>query len=279
MLEIIVKNRYFLISLVIFTLICKCSIDKSSTDNTKTVRIAGIILKWIPKKCELNYQRAENLIRQAALKDAKIVCTTESFLDGYSIRDASMTVEELCSFAEPIPGGKYVSKLQGLADELEIYLIAGITELDNSRIYNSAVLIDPEGNIIGKYRKKYLYVDEIYTYTPGDSFPVFSTPYGKIGMMICYDRRKDNSISELTKNGAEIVFCLAGGGFGKENDQIMSQRSKEGKVPIIFVHPAEFLVTGKSGNILEKYSFRTELDENEKHAIGGKVRLFDLYLE
>jgi apolipoprotein N-acyltransferase len=274
------KNRNLLIGLIIFALICKCSADKSSTDrNPKGVRIAGIVLKWVPKNSEQNFQRAEKLIRQAAAKNAKIICTTESFLDGYSARDASMTIAGLSFFAEKVPGGKYVSKLQQLADELEIYLIAGITELDNNKIYNSAVLIGPDGNIIGKYRKKYLYGNEIKMYTPGEVFPVFPTPYGKIGMMICYDRRMDDSIRELTKNGAEIVFCLAGGGFGIESDQIMSLRSKEGKVLIIFVHPAEFLVTDKSGNILERYLFGTELDENAECSIGGKSLFFDLHPE
>lgn len=247
-------------------------------NNAKTVKIAGIILKWIPKKREENYQRSEKLIRKAASMGAKIVCTTESFLDGYSIRDDNISDDEFRSLAEQIPGGKYVTRMQKLIEELDIYLIAGITEQDGKKIYNSAIIISPEGKIIGKYRKKFLWGVENDKYTPGEQFPVFSTSYGKIGMMICSDRRQPESIKELTKNGTEIVFCLAGGGFGKENDQIISQRSKEGKVPIIFVHPVEFLITGTSGEILEKNFFGTELDDNEQHTIGGVVRLFDLHL-
>ena len=90
-------------------------------DSTK-IRIAGIILKWIPRECELNYKRAEKLIREAASKGAKIVCTPESFLDGYAMRDNNLTLNELIQLAEPIPGGDYISSLQILADETNIYV-------------------------------------------------------------------------------------------------------------------------------------------------------------
>ena len=54
----------------------------------RTVRVAGIVLKWIPKEREKNYKRAEVLVREAAAKGAKIVCTTECFLDGYCFRSS-----------------------------------------------------------------------------------------------------------------------------------------------------------------------------------------------
>lgn len=243
---------------------------------TTSVRIAGIILKWVPKNREKNYNRAEKLIRQASAKGAKIVFTPESFLDGYSIRDRDMSFDEFCSFAEPVPGGKYIKKLQQLAAELRIYLAAGLTELSGDKVYNTALLIGTKGDIIGKYRKKFLWGYEKDKYTAGDKFPVFKTEYGNIGMMICADRRKPEAIAELKKKGAEIVYCPAGGGYGPRNDRIVSQRSKEGKVVIIFVHPVEFLVTGPNGEILEQNLFGNTLDEDDNNSHGGVVRLYDL---
>ncbi len=243
---------------------------------SEQVRIAGIVLKWIPKEKEKNYKRAESLIREASRRGAKIVCTTESFLDGYSIRDENMTFEKFRSLAEPIPDGEYLSKLQKLSDELEIYLVAGLTELSGENIYNSAVLIDPNGKILGIYRKNFLWGEEKEKYKSGSVFPVFDTIYGKIGMMICYDRQNKESISELKDNGAELVFCPAGGGFGAQNDQIVSQRSREGKIPIVFVHPIEFLVTDPSGKILKQSLFGKTLDENTSESLGGVVHIFNV---
>ena len=250
--------------------------NPSSFDDTEHIRIAGIILKWIPKEPGKNFERAANLIREASSKGAKIVCTTESFLDGYSIRDNDLTIEEFRLLAEPIPGGKYITQLQQLSAELDIYLIAGLTELSGEKIYNSAVLIDTTGNILGIYRKKYLWGYENKKYSAGDKFPVFETKFGKIGMMICYDRRNEESFLELKENGAELVFCLAGGGYGSKNDILLSQRSKENKISIVFVHPIEFLVTGSTGEILEQNLFGRTLDENESESYGGVIRLFDL---
>jgi predicted amidohydrolase len=249
--------------------------NPSSFNDTEHVRIAGIILKWIPKEPGKNFERADNLIREASSKGAEIVCTTECFLDGYSIRDTDLTIEQFRSLAEPIPGGKYITKLQQLAAELDIHLIAGLSELSGEKVYNSAVLIDSSGKLLGIYRKNFLWGYENEKYSTGDTFPVFETKFGKIGIMICYERRKTESIMELKENGAEIVFCLAGGGFGLENDNVVSQRSKESKIPIVFVHPVEFLVTGSGGEILEQSLFGRTLDENVNESYGGVIRLFD----
>jgi len=204
-----------------------------------TVKVAGIILKWIRKEPETNYRRAELLIREAAARGAKIVCTTESFLDGYSVQDKGITLEQFRALTEKIPGGKYVTKLQKLANDLDIYLIAGMLELDGDKTYNSAVFIGPDGQIIGKHRKKILKW-ETWRNTPGNVFHAFKTPYGKIGIMICADRTERRTIDELTKNGAELVFCPSGGAWGDGNDRCVQLRSKEGKVPIVFVHREAF---------------------------------------
>jgi predicted amidohydrolase len=242
-----------------------------------SVRVAGIVLKWITGDREANYQRAEALIREAAGNGAKIVCTPESFLDGYAIRDSSLTVEQLRAMAEPIPSGAYFRRLQKLVDELDIYFIAAITELDADMVYNSAALVGPDGQLIGTYRKKFLWVDERGKYSPGDAFPAFETSYGKIGMMICSDRRQQAAIRELVGNGAEIVFCPGGGGYGTKNDRIVSQRSLEGGVPIVFVHPIEFLVTGPDGSILVTELHGSRLDDEDR-SDPGVVRYYDVQL-
>ncbi len=241
-----------------------------------TVRVAGIVLKWIFADREANLRRAESLIREAAAKRAKIVCTAESFLDGYSVRDDGMSEKEFRSLAEPVPGGPFFSRLQSICRELEVYLIAGLTEKADGKVFNSAALIGPDGGLVGTYRKKFLWPTETGRYAAGDSFPVFATRFGRIGMMICSDRRNPEPIRELAANKAEIVFCLAGGGYGPENDLLMRQRSKEGGMPIVFVHPVEFLVTGPAGEILAQSLHGDALDEENKDSSGGVARVYDL---
>jgi predicted amidohydrolase len=242
------------------------------------VRVAGIVLKWRAGDRAANYENAKRLIREAAGHGARIVCTAESFLDGYSIRDASLSMARFRALAEPVPGGEYCSRLQRLADELDIHLIAAISERDGERVYNSAFLIGPAGEVLGRYRKRYLWGDEKHKYTGGTSFPAFATPYGKIGMMICSDRRQAAAMEELVANGADLVFCPAGGGFGQDNDRVVAQRSKEGRVPIVFVHPIEFLVTGRDGAVLTSELFGDSLDCEEGRAVPGVVRYYDLAL-
>ena len=175
------RSLLFILSFVLLnTLLCS---DLILAQNSRSVKVAGIILKWIPKECELNYSRAEKLIREAASEGAQIICTTESFLDGYAMRDDHISINQLKDLAESIPNGKYLSLLKKLADENDIYLIAGLIERHNDQLFNSSVLIDPSGDVAGVYRKHYLFGKEKSIYSPGTEFPAFATPYGKIGMM------------------------------------------------------------------------------------------------
>jgi predicted amidohydrolase len=240
------------------------------------VRVAGLILRWAPGDCEANFRRAEKLIRQAASEGARIVCTPESFLDGYSVRMLALSRDAFRALAEKVPSGQYFSRLQRVSDECNIYLIVGLTERDGDRIYNSAVLIGPDGVLLGTHRKNYLWYTETDWYTPGKGFPVFATEFGRIGMMICSERREPKAIAQLVGNGASIVFCLAGGGYGGESDAIVSQRSSEGQVPIVFVHPVEFLVTGRDGNILTQSVLGDDLDAQSCDGLAGEIRYYDL---
>ncbi|MFH1336813.1 MAG: carbon-nitrogen hydrolase family protein [Candidatus Zixiibacteriota bacterium] len=256
-----------------------CSRDSGNRPSTVPrgyVRVAGLILRWVPGNCEANLRRAEKLIRQAAFEGARIICTPESFLDGYSIRMSNLSLVEFQALALEIPGSQFFSRLQLLSKECNIYLIAGLTERDGDKIYNSAVLIGPDGVLLGTHRKNYLWYTETDRYTPGKGFPIFTTEFGRIGMMICSERREPRAIDQLAENGADFVFCLAGGGYGEENDAIVSQRSSEGHVPIIFVHPVEFLVTGRDGQILTQSVLGDDLDAQPNDGLAGEIRYYDL---
>jgi predicted amidohydrolase len=249
----------------------------------ETVRVAGVVLKWVRGDKEANYVRAEPLIREAAQGGAKIVCTTECFLDGYSIADKSIPLQTYRALAEPIPDGKYFQKLADLAAELKVHLVAGMLEADGDDRYNTAVLLGPDGKLVGKYRKQKLGHESVRN-TAGKESPVFDTPYGRLGLMICADRTEPDLVKKFRDGGARFLICPSGGMFGKKtNDPIVQARSRENKLPILFVHPAEFLVTGPDGSVLDTTVLGDVLlvspDEVKGKNDQNRVFFFDLPIE
>jgi predicted amidohydrolase len=246
----------------------------------RAVRVAGIVLKWVRGDKEANWRRAEPLIRKAAAGGARLIVTTECFLDGYAIADKSIPLETYRALGEPIPGGAYYAKLAALADELDVHLVAGMLEADGEARCNTAVLIGPDGKLVGKYRKQFLEHESVRN-TPGDACPVFETPWGRAGILICADRRKPELARRFRENGADFIIVPSGGMFGPaRNDPILQARSKENRIPIAFVHPAEFLVTGPDGSILERVLLGDTLLVSKDEAGGEKDRngvfFFDL---
>jgi predicted amidohydrolase len=214
-----------------------------------TVRVAGIVLKWVRGDKEANLRRAEPMIREAAKGGARIVVTTECFLDGYAIQDKSIPLEEYRALGELIPDGRHFQRLTALARELKIHLVAGLTEADGDLRYNTAVLIGPDGRLVGKYRKHAL-EHELVRNTPGTNTPAFKTDFCRLGMMICADRKHPDLVARIVAEGAEFLLCPSGGMFGPQrNDHYLQERSKENGVYIVFVHPCEFLVTAPDGTI------------------------------
>jgi beta-ureidopropionase len=225
---------------------------REASAKPQTIRVAGIVIKWLRGDKAANFRRIEPLIREAASHGARIVCTTECFLDGYAIADKTIPLEQYRALGEPIPQGEYFRKLSGLAKELNIFLIAGMLEAEGERRFNTAVLIGPRGEPVGKYRKQRLEHEAVRN-TAGTESSVFEMPFGRLGVMICADRRFPDVVKGFCERGADFLICPSGGMFGPEkNDRLLQARSKENHKFIVFVHPAEFLVTGPDGTILER---------------------------
>jgi predicted amidohydrolase len=114
--------------------------------------------------------------------------------------------------AESVPGPT-TARLGAFAKKRRTYVAAGIYEREGPAIYNTAVLIDRGGNLIGKYRKVYLPREEVEAgLTPGSDYPVFRTDFGTVGMMICYDQFFPDPARALTLKGAEIILLPIWGG-------------------------------------------------------------------
>jgi predicted amidohydrolase len=110
---------------------------------------------------------------------------------------------ELLAESIPGPSTEYFCRL---AKQHHLHIVLSLYEREAHLIYNTAVLLGPEGQLIGKYRKVSLPPGEAAKgIAPGKNFPVFDTAIGKVGMMVCYDGFFPEVARELTKNGAEVI--------------------------------------------------------------------------
>lgn len=146
----------------------------------------------------------DSLIAEAAKQRADLVVLPETITatgNGLSYAQA----------AEPIPGPA-TEYFSSLARKHGLHLVVGLVERDRHLVFNTGVLIGPDGKIIGKYRKTTLPRTEIEAgITPGTEYPVFDTKLGKIGIMICYDGFFPEPARQLSIRGAEIIaFPVAG---------------------------------------------------------------------
>jgi predicted amidohydrolase len=182
------------------------SFQKTTPPKPRIVKLAAIHHRpRNSKSSQENLDQFSKLIAKAANQKHDIVCLPEEItLVG--------TTNDYISASEPIPGptteflGKFVRKFH-------LYIVAGILERNGDTVFNTAVLIDRDGNFAGKYRKVSLPQEEIDGgITPGNSFPVFDTDFGKIGLMICWDVTFPEPAKALAQNGAEIIFLPIWGG-------------------------------------------------------------------
>ena len=193
---------------------------------------------------EQNYADFARFVVDAASRGADIVCLPEAMSmvgTGLDYAEASEPV--------PGPGTEFLGRV---ARDNTVYIVAGLLEREGSVVYNTAVLIGPDGMLEGKYRKVCLPREEIDGgVTPGDSLPVFDTPFGRIGMMICWDSQFPEPARMLAMRGAEVIFMPIAGG----NTTLVKARAIENQVYLVSSsYDMETAVFNREGDILEEAS-------------------------
>jgi predicted amidohydrolase len=148
---------------------------------------------------------AEAVRRCIEVIDKTVTGKTDVILLGETITWAG-TRGPYANVAEPVPGPT-TAQLAEVARARKTYIAAGLVEREGTAIYNTAVLIDREGRLVGKYRKVNLPFDEFEDgITPGSEYPVFQTDFGKVGIMICWDAQFPDAARALALQGAQIIL-------------------------------------------------------------------------
>jgi N-carbamoylputrescine amidase len=150
-----------------------------------------------------NVAQTLELIDDAAERGAELVVLPELCNSGYMFASH----EEAESLAEPVPDGPTVTAWLERCATHRIVLVAGIAERDGDLLYNSAVVLAPNGHI-GTFRKLHLWNEENRWFAKGDrGVPVFDTPVGRIATIVCYDGWFPECYRLAALGGADLV-CI-----------------------------------------------------------------------
>lgn len=155
-----------------------------------------------------NIAHAEQMIRAAASQGAQIILIQELFETPYFCQDQ---IHEFFGLAKPLAENEAVKRLIPLARELGVVLPVSVFEKAGQAFFNTVVIIDADGEVLGHYRKSHIpdgpgYSEKFY-FSPGDTgFKVWQTRYAKIGVGICWDQWFPECARAMALMGAELLF-------------------------------------------------------------------------
>lgn len=142
---------------------------------------------------------ALELLERAGGSGADVVCLPE-YLNVLGCDDGI--------WSNPPPIAELLDPVAGLASRHSMCVVLPLLERRGDHRYNTALILDRTGQVVGRYDKTHLTASERehYGVTPGDSYPVFDLDFGRVGVMTCYDGHFPEVARLLSLNGAEIIF-------------------------------------------------------------------------
>jgi len=212
------------------------------------VRLA--LMKAVPEKWDLsgNFELFRGLLEDARAAGADLFITPECWLDGYAAGDPTSTKERLQGIAQGLDRSEFLTAVADLAAARHTAVCFGFTSLEDGRIYNAAGLWDGRGGRLGVYHKTHLQ-DHDLQFSPGDDLPVWITPWGPVGIMICADRRWPEVARALRLKGARLILNPSYGMHHEENEWWMRTRGYENQCFIAFAHPQVAFIVGPDGKL------------------------------
>jgi len=174
----------------------------------REIRVAALQSSFVKSDIQANIGRVDRLVRDAAAAGADIVLPPELFSDHYFCK-----TQEEAHFATAFAWHEHpaVRAMQNLAAELDIVIPVSIFEKDGPEYFNSVVVVDADGALLGMYRKSHIPdgpgYQEKYYFRPGDTgFRVWQTRKGRIGVGICWDQWFPEAARAMALMGADVLL-------------------------------------------------------------------------
>ena len=215
-----------------------------------TIRVAQI--KVYPKKgqMEANHQKLMNILNNVEKnEDVDVVVTPEGFLDGYVSTEKDVGKEDMVNYAIDPLTSQYARAISDWARRNEAWVIYGCTRKAEDGVFNTALIYNRSGRLVGMYDKLHLQTHDV-KYTPGKHLNVYASDFGRFGVMICADRRWPETTRTHTLRGARVVFNPTYGMHGELNLCMMRTRAYENGIYIVFTHPGQALITNHRGAVV-----------------------------
>jgi predicted amidohydrolase len=248
------------------------SMQPAPVPKSRKVKVGTVYLRPRNSTLQKNLKLWCEQIDAAGKLGLDIVCLGEAIL---SVGTSAAIKDR----AKPIPG-LISDVLSEAAKRNNIWVVAGLTELDGEIVYNTAVLLNRKGELVGKYRKIHLPREEWRKgIRPGHEYPVFETDFGKVAIQICYDWFFPEAAEILALNGAEIIFAPTWGNTlpdkdGKvDGESTFRVRARDNGVYMVpSVYDGNSLVIDPMGRILASNKgkegvFWAEIDLNKREPL------------
>lgn len=173
----------------------------------KNVTVAAVQMCCDRSRQE-NIEAADRLVREATEKGAQVILLPELFETRYFCQERNYDFYRL---AMPLEENPAVRHFREVAAELKVVLPVSFFERDGNVTYNSAAMIDADGEVLGVYRKTHIPDDHFYQekfyFTPGNTgFKVWDTAYGRIGVGICWDQWFPEAARCMALMGAQLIL-------------------------------------------------------------------------
>jgi len=189
----------------------RVSITTTTAPKPRKVRIGTVYLRPRSSTPQKNMALWCEQIDAAGKLKLDVVCLCEAILQ---VGTGASTGQ----VAKAIPGPD-TKALGAAARRNKLWVIAGLAEREGDTLYNTAVLLDRQGKLAGKYRKVHLPREEWKKgVTPGTKYPVFKTDFGTVAIQICYDWFFPEAAEIFALKGAEVLFAPTWGNTLPDRD-------------------------------------------------------------